>query len=61
MTEKDKKLIEMADLIEKREGCVAWYKVSDLEKEAESDDVKQRLEDLSKHMYHVEEYYAGLL
>ena len=61
MTEKDKKLIEKADFIEKREGCIAWYKVSCLEKEAESDDVKQRLHDLAVRMYHKEEYYAGLL
>lgn len=61
MTEKDKELMEMANNIEKQEGCTAWYKVSDLEKEAESDDVKQRLHDLAVRMYHKEEYYAGLL
>jgi len=53
--------MEMANNIEKQEGCIAWYKVSCLEKEAESDDVKQRLHDLAVRMYHKEEYYAGLL
>ena len=61
MTEKDKKLLETADLIEKSEGCIAWYKVSDLEKEAESEEARQFLHDMSVRMYHKEEYYAGLL
>lgn len=61
MTEKDKKLLEKADLIEKQEGCIAWYKVSDLEKEAESEDAKESLHTLATYLYHKEEYYAGLL
>lgn len=61
MTEKDKELIEKAKLIDKNEGCVDWYKVVDLEKEAESEEAKQFLHDMAVHMYHMEEYNAGLL
>ena len=61
MTEKDKKLLEKANHIKKQEGCLAWYRISDLEKEAESEEAKQFLHDMSVRMYHLEEYYAGLL
>lgn len=57
----DKKLIETAEIIEKTEGCVAWYKLSQLAEKATSKAVKALLEDKSKRMYHNEEYFAGLI
>ena len=57
----DKELIEAALLIEKEEGCIAWHKVSELAKQAESSKVRTRLEDMSKRMYHIEEDLEGLL
>ena len=33
----DEELIKAALLIEKEEGCIAWYKVSELAKQAENE------------------------
>lgn len=57
MTQRDKQLIDKASHLH----AVDWFMVVDMEKEAESDEAKQILHDRATHLYHVEEYYAGLL
>ena len=57
MTEKDKKLIEKAE----QTNYIDWYLVSKMEEEAESEEAQQLLHSISSRLYHIEEYYAGLL
>lgn len=57
----DKELIEAALLIEKEEGCIAWYKISRLAEQANDKKTKRIIEDMSKRMYHLEEDLEGLL
>ncbi len=43
----DEELIKAALLIEKEEGCIAWYKVSELAKQAENEKTRTLLEDIT--------------
>lgn len=56
----DEELIKAALLIEKEEGCIAWYKVSELAKQAENEKTRTLLEDMSKRMYHIHVLYLLL-
>jgi hypothetical protein len=55
MTEKDK------ELVEKGLSSDCWYAVWKLEEQAESEEAKKILHDRSTHLYHCEEFDAGLL
>lgn len=57
MTQKDSKLIEAANKVH----YIDWCKVSDMEKEAESDEAKRILHNIASSLYHQEEWSAGLL
>lgn len=57
MSEKDKELIEKARSISYTE----WYAIEELIKQAESNEVKERLHSIQSSKYHTEEYYAGIL
>lgn len=57
MTAKDIALIEEANSYSYTE----WYKVWELEEQAESEEAREKLHNISTSLYHTEEYYAGLL
>lgn len=57
MTAKDITLIEEA----KKYSYIDWYKVCDLEEQAESEEAREKLHNISTSLYHTDEYYAGLL
>lgn len=57
MTQKDSKLIEAANKVH----YIDWCKVSDMEKEAESDEAKRILHNIASSLYHQEEWSVGLL
>ena len=51
MTEKDKQLIEKAELI----PCTEWYEVGNLIPQAESEEAKEWLNSIENRKYHQEE------
>lgn len=57
MTAKDIVLIEEAN----RYSYTEWYKVCELEEQAESEEARKKLHNISTSLYHTEEYYAGML
>lgn len=57
MTSKDEELIKRAKTLHFTE----WYKAYDMAKEAESAEVKDKLEFIARNLYHAEEYKAGVL
>lgn len=56
MSEKDRMLIERAN----NTSCYDWYSISSLILEAESEEAKQKLEQIRNNKYHMEEYKSGL-
>lgn len=60
MTDKDKKLLELADHIESTEW-LSWYKIDMMADEAESEEAKQLLHDKATRLHHREEWYAETL
>lgn len=56
-SEKDKKLIEQAD----KANCIDWWMVKLLAADAESEEAKDYIKSRSKYLYHLEEYWSGLL
>jgi len=57
MTENDKKLIAKAN----KTSYIDWYLVDKMREQADSEEAKRILADISKHLYHREEASAGLL
>ena len=57
MTAKDITLIKEAE----KYSYMDWHKVMDLIKLADTDEARRRLDNIATHLYHTEEYYAGLL
>lgn len=57
MTPKDISLIEEAN----HYSYTEWYKVCDLEEQAESEEAREKLRNIRTSLYHTEEYYAGIL
>lgn len=55
MNEKDRTLINKAF------QTTEWNEISELEKQAESEEAKQILRDRKIHLYRKEEQFAGLL
>jgi hypothetical protein len=55
MTDKDKKLVAEANKTHD------YFKIWELEKQADTDEAKQKLHNRASTLYHYDEYYAGIL